>query len=205
MFRSLLYLTAFGALLAASTAMAQPGPGGPGRGFFGGGMRMPSAMLVRIPEVQKELAVKDDQKQKLQDVATEIRQEMQSAPRPNFQNFQDMSDEERQKAMSDMRAAMDKVNKSADEKLAKVLTSDQMTRLKELQLQSQGAGALLRRKSLTSSRLPTIRRPRFGRLSKSLARSAAASIPTPRTKNVRPPSRRRANPAPRPRRSRWRS
>ena len=60
---------------------------------------MPSARCVRMPEVQKELAINDDQKEKLQDVADDIRQDMQSAPRPNFQNFQDMTDEERQQGL----------------------------------------------------------------------------------------------------------
>ncbi len=143
MIRSLLSLTAFCALLTATVATAQPGPGGRGFGGGFGGMRMSGAFLVRMPEVQKELAINDDQKEKLQDVADEIRQDMQSAPRPNFQNFQDMTDEERNKAFADMRASMEKLNKSADEKLGKVLNSDQMGRLKQLQLQVQGANALV--------------------------------------------------------------
>jgi hypothetical protein len=139
-----------GALLVASTALAQPGGGGPGRGFgfgfgFGGGMRMPSTVLLRMPEVQKELSINDDQKGKLQDVATEIRQDMQKEMQSGGQrpNIQDMTDEERNKFFADMRARSEKLNKSADEKLGKVLTSDQLSRLKELQLQSQGANALV--------------------------------------------------------------
>ncbi len=137
MLRSFVSAAALCALLAASTALAQPGGGGRGNrgggfGGFGGG-RMSSTRLLAMPEVQKELSVTDDQKKQIETATTELRQQAQSGPRPNFQNMRNMSQDERDKAMADMRAQFEKNNKAADEKMATILTADQVTRLKQLE------------------------------------------------------------------------
>ena len=135
MLRCFVFVTALSAALVASSAFAQPGGGGRGgRGGFGGqgGFRMSSAMLLAIPEVQTELGLSDDQKTQIKTAGDEIGQKMRST----FQNMRNMSQDERTKAFTDM-------NKSADEKVGKILTADQVTRLKQLQLQSQGANALV--------------------------------------------------------------
>jgi hypothetical protein len=131
MLRCFVTATALGALLVSSSAFAQPGGGGRGNrgGGFGGpgGGRMSSFMLLGVAEVQTELGLNDDQKKQVQTA--------RDANRPNFQNFRDMSQDERTKAFADM-------TKKSDDAVAKILTADQVTRLKQLQLQSQGASAL---------------------------------------------------------------
>ena len=136
MLRCFFSLAALCALLVASTAMAQPGGGGGrgGRGGFGGGFGGPGGgmskmMLLGIPEVQTELGLSDDQKKQIQ-TARDCQH------RPDFGNMRNMSRDERTKAFADM-------TKKSDEAVAKIVTPDQDTRLKQLQLQIQGANALV--------------------------------------------------------------
>jgi len=139
MSRCSISLTALCALLVASTALAQGGaPGGfGGRGGLGAlrNMRMPAAMLLYSPDVQKELSITDDQLNKLQTAATEMTTDMQSSIQNIFMG--NMSQDEMTKAINDM-------TKKADARVAKILTEDQLARLKQLQLQSDGVNALVR-------------------------------------------------------------
>jgi Spy/CpxP family protein refolding chaperone len=114
-------------MMLASGAFAQRGGGfGFGRGGFGGG-----ANMLRIPEVQTELKLTDEQKTKVTDLLQKLREQRQG----QGQNFQDLSPEERQKLLADRRAAEDK-------QLADILNADQMKRYHQLQLQQQGYSAL---------------------------------------------------------------
>ena len=79
-------------------------------GMFGRGFnptRMPGAglMLLNSPDVQKEIAVTDDQKTQVTDLQQKTMEDMRSQMRrvPGRGNFRDMSDEERQKSFDDMR------------------------------------------------------------------------------------------------------
>ena len=115
--------------VAAAPSFAQ-GPGGRGPGFggpggFGGGN---IGFLVQMPEVQKELKLEQTQIELLQDLR-------QNGPRPNFQELQNLSPEERQKRFQAMQADQEK-------KVGEILNKQQMSRLKELQLQQQGVRAL---------------------------------------------------------------
>jgi hypothetical protein len=142
-------------MVMVSAAYAQPGGGGPGGrggmfGMFGGGfnpMATPGAevYLLASDGVQKELAVTDDQKTKTSDLAQEARDNMRTQMRSMFQsgvNFQDMTDEERTKFRNDMQKKTEESGKKIEEKLAKILDTKQMDRLKQLQLQMQGVQAL---------------------------------------------------------------
>ncbi len=126
----------------AVTVSAQ-GPGG-GGGFFGRGGGS-GAMLLAIPEVQKELNLSADQKDQLKTIADGIQEKIRASftegSRPDFQN---MSDAERQKFRDDMQKRFAEVTKGVDEKVAGILDAKQNARLKELQLQREGARALLR-------------------------------------------------------------
>ncbi len=150
MVRNLISVVALCALLAASTAFAQGrgGRGGRGQGGPGGpgGMGSSATRLLAMPEVQKELNITDDQKKQIQTAQDEIRQQAQQGGQGGqvggFQNFRNMTQEERTKAIADMQARFEKIGKDTDEKLAKILTADQMTRLKQLELQFEGVNAL---------------------------------------------------------------
>src|SRR5947208_3431989 len=108
----------------ASSAFAQRG-GGFGRGGGGG------AAMLRMPEVQAELKLTDDQKTKVTDAMAKLREQRQNSN----QDFQSLSQEERQKLMAQRRAEDDKA-------LADVLNADQMKRYHQLQLQQQGLTAV---------------------------------------------------------------
>jgi Spy/CpxP family protein refolding chaperone len=114
----------------ASSALAQRG-GGFGRGGGGG------AAMLRMPEVQTELKLTDDQKTKVMDAMAKLREQRQNAG----QDFQSLSPEERQKLMAQRRAEDDKA-------LADVLNADQMKRYHQLQLQQQGLSSVAQDKAL---------------------------------------------------------
>ena len=144
-----------GALLLAvagytNLSMAQGpgggGPGGPG-GFFGGpgGGRAGGAMLLAIPEVQKELNLTDDQKATIKTEGDSIREEIRKV----FADFDpaamaDMSDEERTKKRDEIRKKMEGVTTKVEEKMKTILDAKQLERLNELRLQVEGGNALLR-------------------------------------------------------------
>jgi hypothetical protein len=112
-----------------STAFAQRGGG---RGGFGGrGGAGGGAAMLRMPEVQTELKLSDEQKTKVTTLADKIQEER----RGQFQGLRDLSNEERQKKMADWRA-------SEDKQLAEILNADQMKRYNQLRLQRQGISAV---------------------------------------------------------------
>jgi hypothetical protein len=128
---------------AATVSYAQPPGGGGFRGM--GGMGMPAGMLLAMPEVQKELGVTDEQKPKVEEIRSGIQEEMQSARSGiDFQALQDMSQEERTAKMAELRTKTEEIGKQSNAKLEKVLDEKQMKRLKQLQLQREGAAAFAR-------------------------------------------------------------
>ena len=130
-------------LLAVQVASAQPPGGGRGRGGFGGGPGgpgggpVPELMLLRIPEVREELGTKEDQNKQLDELISSIRP-------PERPNFEDLSDDERRERMEAIRAKQEEVFRGTEEKLSKILDEKQFARFKELRLQRQGVGALMR-------------------------------------------------------------
>jgi Spy/CpxP family protein refolding chaperone len=119
--------TTVAALMVAANLQAQGqgrGPGG-GRGMGGGmmgGQGGGTLMLLQNAEVQKEIDLVADQKEKL----TAIAKELQDARPANRGN---MTDEERTK----MREGMQKIQKKAEA----VLLPHQLERVKQIQLQQQ--------------------------------------------------------------------
>ncbi|MGO9111934.1 MAG: hypothetical protein ACLP9L_22130 [Thermoguttaceae bacterium] len=125
----------------AATASAQP-RGGMFGGPFGGGS---SAMILGMPEVQTELNLNDDQKTQITTLISETREKMRaSIGQINFQEMQDLSQEERQKRFDEIRKKAEEASKGVDEKVNKLLDAKQVERLKQLQLQREGASALNR-------------------------------------------------------------
>ena len=126
-------------LALVTTALAQQGPAGPGgRRGMGPGMGMGFGMgggfgLLMMPEVQKEINLTDQQRQQLQQVLAEQREQMMSL----MQQMRDATPEQRQKLMEEMMQQW-------DQSLGKVLQPGQKARLRELQLQAEGSVALSR-------------------------------------------------------------
>lgn len=132
-------------LVAFSQERRGPGPGGPGgRGGFGP-PGINNAMLLGMPEVQKEIGLDDAKQKEVGDWVGKTQEQMREAfSNINFQELQSLSNEERDKRMSDVRAKMDETTKQADEKLAKILNDKQLARLNQLKLQREGVQALQR-------------------------------------------------------------
>lgn len=140
-------------LAVVSVADAQPGggrgqggrggfgAGGFGAGGFGGGAAG-GAMLLGMPEVQKELNITDDQKELITEMQADLRQ--RGGQRPDLGNFRDLSAEERQARMEELRKQAEERNKQAEDALKAILNDTQFARYGELQLQRQGLGALTR-------------------------------------------------------------
>jgi Spy/CpxP family protein refolding chaperone len=135
-------------LMANSAVFAQGqgrGRGGFGGGFGGGMMGGGGGVgfLLRSPQVQKELKMTDEQTAKVGEIQREAFQPGggggaggAGGGRGNFQN---MTDEERAKFFEDMR----KRNEETNKKLTAVLSADQNTRLKQIQLWVGGAVGLV--------------------------------------------------------------
>ncbi len=120
-------LFAFGAL--AAPALAQ-GRGGFGMGMGGGG----AMMVLRNPDVHKELKLSEEQVGKL----TALAEELQGSMQDRFQGLQDLSPEERRDAMMKMQKEM---NEEVAGKVKGYFSEEQMTRYNQLVLQSRGAQA----------------------------------------------------------------
>jgi Spy/CpxP family protein refolding chaperone len=122
-------------LMAGNLAMAQgQGRGRGGFGGFGGFGQMGTAMLLQNAQVQKELKLTDEQIAKVKEIADTLRPQ----PGGGGANFREMTEEQRQEFFAEMRKKADEAGKKATE----VLTADQNTRLKQVQLWIQGTGAL---------------------------------------------------------------
>ena len=127
-------LLAIGLLAAASLASAQQGGGrmwgmGRGGGMMGGAMGR--AMLLQRDDVRSDLALTDDQKAKLGDIQTKMREKMQGM----FSGGERPSREEMGKLWE---GAMKEVQTEVDS----ILTADQQKRLKEISVQLAGNGAV---------------------------------------------------------------
>jgi Spy/CpxP family protein refolding chaperone len=125
----------------------QGGPGGfGGFGGFGGGMMgMPGSatLLLGMAEVQKELAVTDEQKGLIDDMLADLREEGRNLF-SGFQGFREMSEADREKAMKEIRTKGEALGKKGEEMTSMILEPAQLERLGQLRIQREGTGALVR-------------------------------------------------------------
>src|SRR3954465_1030316 len=94
-----------------------PGPGGPG-GFFGGGGMLG---LVARDEVQQELQLVDEQKDKVRGINDEMRNKMREQFRDVFGQMQNLSDDERRAKFGEIRTKMEAMTAETEKQLEKVL------------------------------------------------------------------------------------
>ncbi len=115
-----------------------------GRGFGppGRGRDRGITGLLRRESVQQELKITDQQREKLDQLQGELRQEMFGM----FDLFRRLrsaeTDQEREAARAELEKARDQLRKKAEEALQKILTPEQFQRLKQLELQQRGVRAL---------------------------------------------------------------
>ena len=114
-------------------------PGGQmmGRGGPGGGISL--LQLASREAVQKKIEALDDQVEKINKLAEELRGERPEGDRPNFR---DMSEEERTKFIAEMRKRQEEQAKKGDAELAKILIGPQMEQLEGIRIQLLGTRAL---------------------------------------------------------------
>jgi len=134
----------------AASAFAQPPQGGPGRrpggpGFGGPGFGGPGgpggandAMLLSVPQVQKELELLPEQ---VTDLA-KLRETQQASMRESFGSFRDLSEDERRKKFEELRPKMEAAQKEMRDKVNEILLPHQQDRLKEISLQVRGVAAI---------------------------------------------------------------
>lgn len=132
-------LLTFAAIACATPAWAQPGRG-PG-GFGGGPGAGGAAGLLMMAEVQKELSITDEQKEKVTKALEGLRPQPGQA---GFGNFREMTEEQRTKAMEEFRKQADERNKKTEAALKEILTAEQQKRLGELRVQREGVAGLSR-------------------------------------------------------------
>lgn len=113
---------AFAAGMFALSAFAQP-PGGGGRGPMGGGFGGGVANLLRVPKVQQELNLTEEQKTKLQQAIEKVYAQARQQPGG---------------AREDMRARFQKLAQEVEKEVQSVLDEKQFLRLKQIELQVQG-------------------------------------------------------------------
>lgn len=126
--------------MCSTSAMAQRrgggrrGGGGFGFGGFGGGGMNPTMMLsFGNEQLQKELKIDDEQKEKIKTIAEEAR-----SAGGGFRDFRDLSEEERNKRFEEMRKRGEETNK----KIEGLLKPEQLARLRGIYLQIGGTAAL---------------------------------------------------------------
>ena len=144
-----LLLLAFCMMLGiASRSFAQPpggfGPGGPGGPGFGGpggpgGMMGGGGMmgLVTREEIQQELQLVDEQKDKLRNITDEMRNKVRDQMRDVFSEMRDLNDDERRAKFGEIRTKMESLNADTEKQLEKVLLPHQLERLKQIDLQTK--------------------------------------------------------------------
>jgi hypothetical protein len=133
-------------VLLASTVRAQE-PKGQRRGGFGGagfgrgGFANSPALLLRMPEVQKEIGIRDEQKKELDGLQELLRS---TSGGFNFQELQSLGQEERRQRLEEFRKKSQETNRQVDEKLRQILDAKQLERLNQLRLQREGIAAFNR-------------------------------------------------------------
>jgi Spy/CpxP family protein refolding chaperone len=116
-------------MLSSNVALAQRGRG---RGGFGrGGFRMGPTQLLGMEQVQKELKLTDEQKDKIKPILDEANPFRGGGGGGNFQN---LSEEERRARFEEMQ----KKSEEAGKKAVALLTDDQKTRFKQVEIWSNG-------------------------------------------------------------------
>lgn len=115
------------------------GFGGPGGGFFGGGGLLG---LAARDEVQQELQLVDEQKDKVRGITEDMRDKV----RDLFGQMRDLNEDERRARFDEIRTKVEGLNGDMEKQLEKVLLPHQLDRLKQIDLQTKvryrGAEAL---------------------------------------------------------------
>jgi len=130
------------ALLAGSTLAQPPGGGrGFGGGMFGGGG---GAALLAIKEVQAELKLTDEQKEKVTKLGESMREKMQELGPKMQEIFQSGNGPGYPETMKKVQELTKPIRDEVQKEIKDTLKPEQVTRLKQLELQQAGVMSLTR-------------------------------------------------------------
>ena len=101
--------------------------------------------LLRADNVQKDLAMTDQQTSDLKKFAEDIREQIGKETRDLRSNFRDLTDAERKAKLTELRGKFEEHQKDIQKKIDDVLDTKQRQRLAELELQLRGTGALFQK------------------------------------------------------------
>ncbi len=147
----ILSLVALCFVLAVGTAHGQRGPGrgpgGPGGrpGGFGRGPGGPGGFggpvgLLRSETVRQDVGITEDEAQKLREIAEQTMRGVME----QFRGLRDLSEQERRERSQQLREKAQERMKELEKKIADVIGGEKFKRLKQIELQVQGTGALRR-------------------------------------------------------------
>lgn len=125
-------IAAIAILSIADMSFAQGGRGDRGGRFFGGGGM---TGLLRNDKVQEELELVDEQLEDIEELQSELREEMMQMFRGG--GFRDMDPEERRLQMEEMREKIAVRTKEMEAEVKDILLPHQFSRLKQLNFQQE--------------------------------------------------------------------
>jgi len=145
-FHQSMFLVPAAVVLMAGSAESQMGGaggfgGGGGGGYVSGGGPGSILRLITYPEVQRELRLEDQQKQRIEQVLGNL----QAQERKLLEEPRDLPGPERGRAMDERMKRLEKENDKARKEIVGILTSDQAARLNQVSLQNRGAEMLFDR------------------------------------------------------------
>lgn len=160
-------------LIVGGVILAQFGPPrGPGGG--GGPMGGPppaNVSLLMMPEVQKEVAITEVQRPRINELQNEFHEAMRTSfGSIDFQEMQSLSEEDREKRFAEMRTKLEVAVKQIDEKLSKDLEPAQVARLNQLLLQRDAVAALNRADVATKLHLTEKQKDQLAELATTMGR-----------------------------------
>jgi hypothetical protein len=126
-------------VLLAAMAHAQEQQRPRQRGMGGG---LDALQLVRNEAVQKDIAVKEDQSGKLQELLAAYQKDLAAIPQLSREDAQKLTDEERRTKAQEAREASSKVQDTYQKQLAGMLDKTQLERLNQIRLQAAGPSAI---------------------------------------------------------------
>ncbi len=168
-------------ILAVSASAQRQG----GMRMMGGGGAQPAWMLLARTDVQEDLKLTDDQKTKLDT----MRDEMMASMRERFQRGggggngggERPSREEMQK----QRAAMEK---EVNDKLAAILTADQIKRIKEISIQMAGSSSVYREEIAKELAITETQKTKLDELQTTMNRANRSLMEKVRNQEIDPES-----------------
>ena len=103
---------------------------------------LPGYPMLQMENVQKELGLTPEQKEKLKEIAKKAAESMKKEPRFDWAKFRDMKPEEQQKAQKEMADRYAKRAEETKKQVEQILTPKQVEQLKDMEFRQRAASML---------------------------------------------------------------